>query len=474
MPFSIVKTLDNRSVELPSSRLNRFQSGLHGPLLLPGTPAYEEGCTLWNGMIERRPAMIARCQGVADVIHCVNFARDENLVLSVKSGGHNISGLALCDGGLTLDLSLMRGVHVNPHARIATAQAGCVLADIDRETQLYGLAAVLGFVSTTGAAGLSLGGGFGYLTRRYGWSCDNLEELEVVTADGQVVQASEEHNADLFWALRGGGGNLGVVTHFQHRLHPIGPEIWGGAIAWPQYQANEVLALFQEIVQEAPLEHTCVAVLRRAPPAPWLAKEIHGHPIVALFVCDTGGERGGEKRINTLKAFGKPVGDTLQRRTYISQQTLLDATQPPGRRYYWKSEYLPECSSELLHCVQEQAEKVVSPHSAVLLFPLSGEHNELSNDHCAAGNHDARLVINIAASWEEPADDDANIHWARNAWQAIRPFSTGGTYMNFLTEDEGGDRIQAAYGDNYEQLQAVKASWDPYNLFRVNKNIPPQ
>ena len=422
-------------------------------------------------MIDRRPALIVRCTGVADVVAGVNAARVHGLPLSIKGGGHNIAGLAVCEGGLMLDMSLLRGVEVDPAGRVARAEPGCLLGDVDRETQAHGLAAVLGFVAATGCAGLTLGGGFGYLTRRFGWTTDNLASIELVTADGRVVRASENENSDLFWGLCGGGGNFGVATGFEYRLHPVGPDVFAGAIAWRGEEAASVLELYRSVVTEAPRELTCVASLRLAPPAPWIAKEVHGKPIVALFVCYSGRLEDAERVLAPIKGFGSPVGDILQQRTYVSQQCLLDATQPKGRRYYWKSEYLQSFESALFTRAIEQASRIVSPHSAILLFPIDGALNELPDDHSAVGNRDAVGVLNIAASWERSEDDQANIEWSRNAWRDLRQFSTGGTYINFLTEEEGDDRTRAAYRANYPRLAQLKAAWDPENLFHTNKNI---
>lgn len=473
--MSVQQTTTNiTSAVAQESLAQQLKLSLRGELLRPSDNEYEEARSVWNAMINRRPALIVRCLGVADVVTCVNAAREHNLTLCIKGGGHNISGLAVCDGGLMLDMSLMRGVWVDPTTRTARAQAGCLLGDLDRETQVHGLAAVVGFVSNTGIAGLTLGGGFGYLTRRFGWSCDSLLSMDVVTADGRVVRASEKENVDLFWGLRGGGGNFGVVTSFEYKLYPIGPEVVAGAIAWRAEDAPDVLQMYRSLANQAPPELTCVAGMRMAPPAPWLPKEIHGKPIVALFICYTGSVEEGERRVAPIKAFGSPVGDVIQRRPYVSQQSLLDATQPKGRRYYWKSEYLPKVEPELLAKVMEHAKRIVSPHSLIILFPLDGALNQLPEDHTPMGNRDAAAVINIAASWEKAEDDKANMEWARAAWRDIRPFSTGGTYVNFLTEEEGDERIHAAYGKNYERLVAIKTRWDPRNFFRMNKNIAPR
>lgn len=460
--------------ELDRTTIDELRPRLRGPLLAAGDPGYDDARLIWNAMIDRRPGAIARCLGVADILASVQFARERGLMLSIKGGGHNISGLAVCDGGLMIDLSLMRGVFVDPSARVAHAQPGCLLGDVDRETQVHGLAAVLGFVSNTGAAGLTVGGGFGYLTRRFGWTSDNVLSLDVVTADGRVVRASEQENVDLFWGLRGGGGNFGVVTNFDYRLYPVGPEIVAGAIAWRGEDAPKVLDMWRTLVESAPPELVVVAGLRNAPPAPWIAKEIHGKPIVALFVCHTGSVADGEKLLAPIKKFGSPVGDVVQRRPYVSQQSLLDATQPKGRRYYWKSEYLSTLEPEMIDKAIEYAGRIRSPHSAILIFPLEGALNKLPDDHSAVGNRDAAFVLNITASWEKAEDDAANIEWARAAWRDMRRFSTGGTYVNFLTEEEGDDRIKAAYGKNHARLVELKTTWDPTNLFRLNKNIAPQ
>jgi FAD/FMN-containing dehydrogenase len=366
----------------------------------------------------------------------------------------------------------MRGVWVDAERRVARAQAGCTLADLDRETQLYGLAAVLGFVSTTGLAGLTVGGGMGYLTRRHGWTCDTLVSMDVVTANGECVRASSEDNAELFWALRGGSGNFGIVTSFEFQLFPVGPQIMAGAIAWHAADAPEVLRFYREISATSPRELTLVAALRIAPPAPWLPKEIHGKPMVAIFVCHTGNPDDGEKLVLPIKAFGKPVADIVVRRPYTQMQTLLDATQPKGRRYYWKSEYIGDIDPKLLETAVEHAARIRSPHSAILLFQVDGALNELPADHSPVGNRDAKYLLNIAGAWDSPVDDAVNVGWARDAWQALRPFSTGGVYVNFLTEDEGADRIRDAYGAaTLEKLGKLKKKLDPEDLFRHTKRV---
>lgn len=457
-----------------AAALSSLRTRLRGPVLLPADPGYDQARSIWNAMIDRRPAAIVRCLGVADVVACIQVAREHGITLTIKGGGHNIAGLAVSDGALMLDMSLMRGVWVDPASRIAQVQPGCLLGDVDRETQLHGLAAAAGFVSTTGVAGLTVGGGFGYLTRRFGWTSDTLRSLTVVTAEGGVVRASDEENPDLFWGLRGGGGNFGIVTNFEYRLYPVGPEIVAGAIAWRAEAAPEVLEMYRTFREQAPPELSCVAILRKAPPAPWLPKDVHGQPVVVFSVCHSGSIEAGEKAVAPLKGFGKPVGDIVQRRPYVAQQSLLDATQPSGRRYYWKSEYLAGLSSDLLAKIVEHAGRMPSPHSAVILFPVDGAVQRLAEDHSAVGNRNARVVLNITGSWERPEEDAVNVEWARAAWRDLRRFSTGGTYINFQTEDEGDDRVRNAYGANYDRLIEIKTKWDPTNFFRMNKNIRPR
>jgi FAD/FMN-containing dehydrogenase len=467
------RTMDGQEIDLPQDVVTGWKARLRGPVLAPGDVGYDDSRTVWNSMIDRRPAIVARCRGVADVIECVRFAREHDLLLCIKGGGHNIAGLAVADGALMLDMALMHGVWVDPHERVAHVQAGCVLGDVDRETQLHGLASVLGFISLTGVAGLTLGGGIGYLTRRWGWTADNVVGMDLVTAEARLVRASSDENADLFWGLRGGGGNFGVVTGIDFMLHRVGPEMVGGAVAWPASEAPRVLELYRTLVEEAPPELTLVALMRPAPPAPWLPKDRHGTPIVALLACHTGNPDEGEKAVAPIKSFGRPIGDVLTRRKYVEMQSLLDATQPKGRRYYWKSEYLSRIEPALCEKLIEHAARIRSPHSAVVLFQMEGALNRLSHDYSPVGNRDARILLTITGSWERPEDDGVNIAWARQAWNDLKRFSTGGTYINFLTEDEGAERTEAALGGALQRLARIKAGWDPHNVFRTNRNIKP-
>ena len=466
-------TLSGSTIDLEEDQIEALKMVLRGPIVRPGDSAYEEIRTVWNATIDRKPAMIVRCIGTADIIACVKFARERNLLLCIKGGGHNIAGLGVADGALMLDMSLMRGVHVDTEKKVAHVQPGCMLGDIDRETQLHGLAAVLGFVSLTGVVGLTLGGGLGYLTRRWGWTSDNILSMNLVTANAELIRASEHENSDLFWGLRGGGGNFGVVTGVDYKLYPIGPEVVGGLVAWPASEAPRVLELYRKVAAEAPPELTVVTLMRPAPPAPWLPKEHHGKPIIAILTCYSGDPKRGEELVAPIKSFGSPIGDVMIRRPYTQLQSMLDATQPKGRRYYWKSEYLPEVKPDLCDKFMAHASKIPSPHSALIFFQLEGALNDKANDHSAVGNRDARYVLNIAGSWEKEEDDDSNISWAREAWNDMKSYSTGGTYINFLTEDEGPERNEAALGENITRLAEIKVKWDPDNFFRTNRNIEP-
>lgn len=467
-------SVDGKLITIPNEEVEAFKGRLRGNLLRAEDPGYEESRKLWNGMIDRRPALIVRPTGTADVVEALNFARAHRLLLSVKGAGHNIAGTAVADGALTLDMSRMRGVFVDPAARIVRVQPGCILGDVDRETQLHGLATTLGFVSETGVAGLTLGGGFGYLSRRFGWTVDELVELEVVTADGRVLRASEKEHGDLFWALRGGGGNFGVVTSFTYRLHPVGPKITGGLIAWPAARAREVLELYRKVTASAPRELTLVLTIRFAPPAPFVPPEWRGKPIVGIIACHTGTPEQAKRDLAPLKEFGGAIADVLIEKTYVQQQSMLDTAQPRGNHYYWKSEYVSELPDDLLKAYVEQGAHETSAFSQLVFFHVGGALNEREAGDGAVGNRDAAYAAVIVGGWT-PDDKESKRHiaWVRSAWDALRPFSTGGHYVNFETSDEGAERVRETYGRNFARLAQVKATYDPDNLFRVNRNISP-
>jgi FAD/FMN-containing dehydrogenase len=463
---------DARGVD--EATLNAFSADLDGSLLHPNDEGFAEAVALWNGMITRRPAAVVRAGSLPDVVRTVNFARDNELELSIRGGGHNIAGLALSDGGLTLDMSALKTTNVDADAKLARVGAGCTLGDIDRATQAHGLATTLGFVSATGAAGLTLGGGFGYLTRRFGWTVDDLEEVEIVTADGTVLRASRSENEDLFWAVRGGGGNFGVVTEFVYRLHEVGPQVTGGLIAWPAARADEVLRTFRQVTESAPRELTLVVIRRNAPPAPWVPEAAHGTPIILVVACHSGTPEQATEDLAPLRSIGEPLADLIVVREYTGQQTLLDATMPKGMHYYWKSEFVPGLSDELIEAYQAQFVDQKAPANQIVLFQIDGALNEHPEDDGAIGNREAAFAC-VVQSMGAPDSPEAaaNKEWVRNAWQAIKPFSTGGNYINFQTEDEPDERTIASYRSNFERLRAVKAKYDPSNLFRVNRNISP-
>jgi FAD/FMN-containing dehydrogenase len=469
--------MSTRTMPIDETKIIALRGRLRGPLLLEASDrdAFAESCRIWNGMIRSRPALVVRPTGSADIVECVRFAREHRLLIAAKGGGHNIAGTSLAADGLTVDLCRMRGVLVDPVHKLARVQGGCLLGDVDRETQLHGLATVLGFVSETGVAGLTLGGGFGYLTRRFGWASDNLVEVEIVTADARVLRASAQENPDLFWALRGGGANFGIVTSFTFRLHEVGPSVTAGMIAWPAEQAPEVLATFAEVSATAGRELTLATNLRLAPPAPFLPKDFHGKPMIGVIACHTGTPAQAERDLEPLRRCGKPIADQLVQKPYAAQQMMLDATQPKGLHYYWKSEYLPGLSAAARETFLKYGARIPTAQSQIILFQVGGALGERPADDGAVGNRDAQFVFSAAGCWlPDDPNAQAHPHWVRDAWQAMKPHATGGVYVNFLTEEEGEDRVRAAYGANFARLSAVKGQYDPDNLFRSNKNVLPQ
>lgn len=456
---------------LHDSALNALRADLDGALALPGDPIYDEATTIWNGMITRRPAAVVRAASVEDVVRTVRVAAAEDIELAIRGGGHNIAGLALSDGGLTLDMSGFRDISVDPGARTARVGAGALIGEVDRATLAHGLAAPFGFVSLTGVAGLTLGGGFGYLTRRFGWTVDSLEEVELVMADGSLRRASDTEERDLFWALRGGGGNFGVVTEFVFRLHELDPQITGGIIAWSADHAEEVLDVFRATTGRASRNLTLAAVRRNAPPAPWLPESAHGKPVVMVVVCHSGSPDEAEADLAELRAVGTPLADLIVRKPYVEQQTLLDATQPKGMHYYWKSEFVPGLSDELLATYHAQFIGQTAPANQIVLFHLAGALNERAEDDGAVGNREAGFACVVQSMAAPTVAPEENRAWVRSAWEALRAFGTGGNYVNFQTDDEPADRTAASYRSNYEQLLAAKRRYDPDNLFRVNRNI---
>ena len=463
--------LDGGPVSLATKEVDELGSRVQGRLLRPGDQGWNDAVAIWNGMAARLPALVLQPASAHDVAAAVSFARDHGLLVSVKGGGHNIAGISIAEGGLTLDMSRMREVTVDPEARLARVGPGCLLGEVDQATQAHGLATVLGFVSETGVAGLTLGGGFGYLTRRFGWTVDNLAEVEVVTADGQVRTANRDENAELFWALRGGGGNFGVVTRFSFRLHQVGPTITGGLIIWSAERAAEVLAAYRDLTESAPRELTASTIVRLAPPAPFLPQAWHGKPVVGIQVCHSGANP--EADLAAVRALGNPIVDLTGPKPYAAVQSMLNVMEPKWLHRYWKAEFLPGLSSEFLDAFRSSALRVTSPLSQSIIFHVGGALNDHEDDDGAVGNRDAHYIGGFAATWPPGAPADPHVAWARNGWERIRPFSTGGNYVNFQLAEDDTARTAAAYGSNYQRLQRVKATYDPDNLFRVNRNIPP-
>jgi FAD/FMN-containing dehydrogenase len=464
------------SMSAPTNQdLDELRARIDGKLLRPGDAGWSEAVLIWNALAQKQPAFVVQPTSARDVAQVVAFARDRKLRLGIKGGGHNIAGTAIAEGGLLLDMSGMRDLKVDRDAKLVHVGPGCLLQDVDRATQEHGLATVLGFVSEVGVAGLTLGGGLGYLTRRFGWTVDNLEEVEVVTADGAIRVANRAQDAELFWALRGGGGNFGVVTRFTLRLHEVGPQVYGGLIAWPFDRAAEILRAYRVLTAEAPRELSVWLVLRRAPEAPFVAPAWQGQRICAMAVCYSGELARVEQALAPIRALGEPVFDLLQERPYKEVQSYLDGSEPKGLHYYWKTEYAAELSDAFLSTWQALAAECPIPDAELGILHLAGSLNERAADDGAVGNRDARYALGAIGTWQpNPADDEPFRQWITGAWQRFRRFSTGGNYVNFQTGDEDESRVRAAYGANFDRLLAVKEAVDPENLFRTNRNLDPR
>jgi FAD/FMN-containing dehydrogenase len=456
--------------------LAQLASRLRGDLLRPGEEGYEETRSIWNAMIDKRPAAIARCLETNDVVEAVNFARQHELLLSVRGSGHNVAGSALVEGGFMIDLSLMKEIQLDPENQTATAQPGVVFGELDQATQPHGLAAPGGIVSETGIAGLTLGGGFGWLSRKYGFTCDNLLSAEVVTADGEVLTASEAQNPDLFWGIRGGGGNFGVVTSFKFQLQPVGPEVLAGMTLYRLEDAAEALHFFRDFTASAPNELGALAVFRLAPPAPFIPEDLHGKPILAIIVCYLGEVEQGEQVVKPLREYGNPLVDAIKPKPFAEHNSALDAGQPEGMHYYWKSEYMTEIADGAIDALVEYAGKMTSKYTRLALFQLGGAIKQHDEGAMAVSHRNAEYIAAINTGWDDPADTEDRMSWTKDTWQAIRPFSSGGVYVNFLSEDDGEERVRAAYGggDKLKRLVKLKTKYDPTNLFQMNKNIKPK
>ena len=465
-------SLQGEAISLGSDTVADFRQTLRGNVCLPQEAGYDEARTIWNAMIDRHPGAVVRCTGAADIVAAVRFAREHGLLLAVRGGGHNIAGNAVCEGGLLIDLSLMRSVRVDPASRTARVEPGATLGDFDKEAQAFGLATPLGINSTTGVAGLTLGGGFGWLSRKFGLAADNLISADVVTAEGKLVRASETENSDLFWAIRGGGGNFGVVSSFEFRLHPVGPMVLSGLIVHPFARAKELLARYRHVASKAPDELTVWVVLRQAPPLPFLPAEVHGKEVLVFAVCYMGDEASGQRALEPLRALGQPIADVIGMQPYAAWQTAFDPLLTPGAYNYWKSHNFVELSDGLLDALTSHATRLPTPECEIFIGQLGGATSRVALDATAYPHRNANFVMNVHTRWREQADERRSIDWARQLFAETAPHATGGVYVNFMPEDEI-DRVSSAYGANYARLTALKAKYDPGNLFRLNQNVRP-
>ena len=467
-----VRTLEASTKKIPKNTVAVLRGKLRGTVALPGEDGYDAARTIWNAMVDRRPALVARCLDAADVINAVKLARDEKLLVAVRSGGHNIAGNAVCDGGLLIDLSLMKSVRVDPASDTARVEPGATLADFDKEAQAFGLATPLGINSTTGVAGLTLGGGFGWTTRKFGLTVDNLISADVVTADAKLVRVSEKEHQDLFWALRGGGGNFGIVTSFEFKLHPLGPEVLSGLIVHPLEKAGELLPEFRRIANEAPDELTIWAVMRKAPPLPFLPTEWHGKEVLIFAACYSGDMEEGQKAVKPLRALGSPIADVISPHQFTDWQAAFDPLLTPGARNYWKSHDFTDFPNAAIKVILDAVRSLPSPECEVFIAHVGGAMARVDANATAWANRDAHFIMNAHTRWRDKAQDSACIAWARQLFEATAPFASGSVYVNFMPEDEN-ERVEKAYGANYWQLAEIKRRYDPDNFFRMNQNIRP-
>jgi len=458
--------------ELDRGALSELAASFRGQLVQPGEPAYDELRRVWNGSIDRFPALIARCAGVADVIAAVRFARASGLAVAVRGGGHSFPGLSVCDGGIVIDLSPMRGIRVDPVGRTARAQAGVLLGELDRETQAFGLAVPSGIVTHTGVAGLTLGGGISWLMRKHGLTIDQLLSVDVVTADGEFVKASETENPDLFWGLRGGGGNFGIATEFEFRLNPVGPTVVAGPVFWPMEESPKVLRFYRDWVAEAPDELMTIVIHRKAPALPFVPPELQGRLVVGVACCYAGPVEDGERVVAPLKAFGSPALDLCVPKPYLTHQAMFDPSFPHGWWYYFRSCDVAGLSDEVIDITAEHSLKIKSPLTSYPIWQLGGAMARVGEADTAFSGRNGGYTFNINATTATAEGFEEEREWARNFWSALRPHHTN-VYVNFLME-EGQERVREAYGaEKYDRLKALKRRYDPDNFFRLNQNIPP-
>ena len=453
------------------SSVAKLAGALRGRLVQPDAPDYDDARAVYNAMIDRRPALIARCADVADVIAAVGFARQQELPLAVRGGGHSGPGLGVCDSGLVVDLSPMKSVRVDPSKQSVRVEGGCTWGGVDHATHAFGLATPSGFISTTGVGGLTLGGGIGYLTRQHGLTIDNLLSVDVVLADGRFATASEAENADLFWAVRGGGGNFGVVTSFEYRLHPV-DTVFGGPMLWPLERTAELLKFWRDFILGAPEDINGWFGLMTVPPAEPFPETFFLQKMCAITWCYTGPLEQAEERFAPIRAFGAPAIDFTGPLPFPALQSLFDPFFPPGLQWYWKADFVKDLSDEAIALHVEHGAQLPTAMSTMHLYPINGAVHRVAKDETAFSFRDANFAEVIVGVDAEPANCERMISWARNYWQALHPYSAGGAYVNMMME-EGQDQVRAAYGGNYERLRAIKTRYDPKNLFRINQNIQP-
>ena len=460
-----VATATNGTISLNGSSIEDFRASLRGNLLLEDDEGYEEARKVWNGMVDKRPAAIARCKGVADVINSVNFARTNDLLVSVRCGGHNFPGNSVCDGGLTIDLSPMKSIRVDPAHGTARAEGGVKWGEIDHETQAFGLATPGGTDPDTGIGGLTLGGGMGWLSGKYGLSCDNLVSVDLVTAQGHLLTANANENPDLFWAIRGGGGNFGVVTSFEYQLHPVGPTVLAGFVYYPFEKVSDFLRFYGDYSSRIPDEMNTIGILGTSP---------EGTPRGTIAVCYHGPIEDGVEALRPMREFGPPLSENIQTITYVQAQSMIAPLTPAGRHYYIKAHFMKEIPEDAIETIISQFKQVTSSHSVMMFQQLGNASNRVASEDTAFSYRDARYSWAAESSWEDPGESEIHIKWARDFSEAMRPF-TFGSYVNQVgTEaEEGADEIRSAYGDNYERLAALKKKYDPTNLFSHNQNIRP-
>jgi FAD/FMN-containing dehydrogenase len=443
-----------------------------GALLRPDEEGYDEARRIWNGAIDRSPALIVRCAGADDVATAVRFAREQDLQIAVRGGGHAVAGHAVCDGGMMIDLSLMKAIRVDPRARTARAAGGVLWGELDRATQQVALATTGGIISHTGIGGLTLGGGLGHLMRKHGLTVDNLLAVDLVTADGAQVRADATSEPDLFWGLRGGGGNFGIATSLEYQLHPVGPLVLGGPIVWPLAQAPAVLRFMRDFAPDAPDELGITIAAFKAPPMPFLPLEWYGQPVLAMILLWAGDAAAGQQAIAPLRAIGKPIAELVRMMPYVALQSMLDGGAPHGRHYYWKSHRIPTLSDAVIDTIVARVEQIPTPFSQIGLWAVGGAVSRVDPAATAVGEREVGFEVNIVAAWPPPdLNGQQHVAWVREAWEALRPASVG-VYANFLS-DEGATGVELAYGGRMRRLTALKDRYDPSNVFRLNANIPP-